>query len=74
MTPNDMQMTTAAIINQHRNILIALKAIVASLPNAAQIDTEVLKQRIRDPKVVGQEKPAVLDASEQIALRILGRV
>ena len=67
---NDMQLM--GIINQQRAAIVALEAIVRALPQTAEIDREVVKQKIRDSKVFGTLAPEYAVSCEEIAMKILG--
>ncbi len=72
MRPTDLIVNN--VDNQHRNAIMALAAIVASLPNVNQIDPEVVKQKVRQSNLFGQQlPPAVYAAAERIALNILSK-
>jgi hypothetical protein len=66
------EMQLMGVINQHRAAIVALEAIIAAMPNRAEIDREVVKQKVRDSKVFGEQSPEFLSASEATAMRILG--
>ena len=65
-------MQLAGLINQQRAAIIALEAIVAAMPQRAEIDREVVKQKIRDSKVFGTVAPEFAASCEEVAMRILG--
>jgi hypothetical protein len=65
-------MTIMSVINQHRAAIVALEAIVAAMPNITAIDREVVKQKVKESKVFGEQSPEFLAASEATAMKILG--
>jgi hypothetical protein len=71
--PGNMKdMQIVGLLNQHRAAIIALEAIVAAIPKTAEIDREVVKQKIRDSKVFGTIAPEFVSVCEETALKILG--
>jgi predicted aconitase with swiveling domain len=69
---NQTELQLASIINEHRNAIVALEAIVAAIPKQTKIDAEIVKQKVKDSKVFGKLSDSVLAEAEKTALRILG--
>jgi hypothetical protein len=59
------------VINQHRNAILALAAVVAAIPDKSAIKKEVVTQNLQDSKLWGKQSPEVVAAAQKIADQIL---
>lgn len=62
------------IINQHRNAILALEAVIASLSKQTAIEPETIKKNVRGSRIFGELSPETIASAEKIALRIASQI